>query len=92
MPRETPVTRTTVLAISEATLRLRTRLAIDGVPENDEAFLLLDFAAYHAQKADLSRRKRASIEDHGEIRPRLLREERELEQEYAHVSHLRLAA
>jgi hypothetical protein len=82
MPRETPVTRTTVLAISEATLRLRTRLAIDGVPENDEAFLLLDFAAY----------QRASIEDHGEIRPRLLREERELEQEYAHVSHLRLAA
>jgi hypothetical protein len=94
MPRRTPTSDLTVLAISEARMRFQTREANGGshTQQDQEAFLLLDLASYLAQRTSLDRRKRASIENYGEISPRLIREERELEQEYAHVADMQIAA
>lgn len=87
MPRRTPATLAAVLALGDARLRIAQLLDRDGIDAHDrEALLLLDTAAYWMQRADLGRRERHSIEDHGEIVPRLLRERRELEDEYRHLA------
>jgi hypothetical protein len=94
MARETPDSTQAVLAIGDLRALLRQRLAADGETcERDQrALLLFDTAAYRFDRADLDRRKRQSYENYGRIGPRLLREEREMEREYAHVTGDRQAA
>lgn len=88
MPRPTPATARTILAISDARMRLRARLAADGeiCPLDTEALLLLDAASREAHVADLNRRQRYAIEDHGAISPWLDREANEIERAFAHVT------
>lgn len=86
--RPMPLTARTVLAISDAKLRVRVRLAADGELCDDdiEALLLLDHANYVASKADLARRKATLVEETGEVSPWIAREERELERDYAFLA------
>lgn len=81
MPRQTPASSETVYAISDARRAVLERLSADGVlcMHDQAALLLLDTAAYQAQKSDLVRRERQSIENYGHIVPRILRELDELE-------------
>lgn len=94
MARETPDTGKAVLAIGDLGMLLRQRLAADGevCAADTEALLLFDTVAYQTQKGDLNRRERQSWENYGRITPRLIRESRELEREYAHVSGNKIAA
>lgn len=86
--RKTPTTTQAVFAIGDLDVMVRARLAADGeLCDADRAVLRrLDEAKYLAGKADIDRRRSHAIEDLGDVPLRLIREERELEQEFAHVA------
>ncbi len=85
--RKTPTTTQTVFAIGDAAVMVRARLAADGqlCPDDMATLRTLESAQYLAGKADIDRRRRNAMEDLGNVPLRLIREERELEQEFAHV-------
>jgi len=86
MPRKTPTTGLTVVAIGVAKTRALQLMSRDGLDDAEqECLLLFDHASYLAEKADHDRRKAHNREDYGDVTPRLRREARELDDEYAHV-------
>lgn len=92
MARQTPHGAKAVLAISDARRRIWQRLESDGLsPDDDETLLLIDTAAYWLNDAELARRKRQCIENYGEVNEGLLREERDMHRDFAHVRE-RIAA
>lgn len=84
MPRETPHTAATIDAISEAYRAARVVFLRDGVVDADELPVLRSIRAAMAPatRADWNRRARQSVENNGEINPRLVRELAEIEAEY----------
>lgn len=84
MPRTTPHTAATITAISDGYRAARVVFLRDGVVDADEMTVLRAVRAAMAPaiRADWSRRARQSVENDGEINPRLVREYREIEQEY----------
>lgn len=91
--RKTPTTTQVIFAIGDAAMMVRARLAADGqlCPDDMATIRTLESAQYLAGKADIDRRRRNAIENQGDVPLRLLREERELQQEYAHVALLKAA-
>lgn len=84
MPRVTPHTAATITAISDGYRAARVVFLRDGVVDADEMVALRAFRAAQATalRADWSRRARQSVENEGEINPRLVREFGEIEAEY----------
>lgn len=84
MPRTTPHTAATITAISDGYRAARVVFLRDGMVDADEMQVLRSIRAAQATalRADWSRRARQSVENDGEINPRLEREYREIEQEY----------
>lgn len=87
MARKTPTILAAAETIGEARRRIRERLCADGqLCEADaSALLLLDIGIYQVNKADIDRRRAHGIEDVGEAADQVLRDERRLDRDWAHV-------
>lgn len=94
VPRRTPESRLTIDAISDARRYLMAMFMgnDDRLCEVEEgALMLLDTAAYRANRTDLNRRAGENFSAHGEITTRLQREIDEAERDFAHVIELHAA-